>query len=236
MRYEGRQEAGRVLARELQHLEFGPCLVAGIPRGGIIVAREVADCLRAPLTAIHTRKLSSPQAPEFAFGAMDEDGHAVLDYRSVVSLGLGENEIEQVKADVAREIARRAESYPGPRLRELLPGRTVVIVDDGLATGFTAQVAMGYALRHGAEAIVVAVPCASERAAYELKSLLKRPEDRFICPLVDPEFTSVGEHYRHFPEVEDEEVRERLAPAKTRGGADTAPARMIDVRDSRRVP
>ena len=236
MRYEGRQEAGRILAGELRHLELGPCVVAGIPRGGIIVASEVAQLLHAPLAAIHTRKLSSPQAPQFAFGAMDEDGHAVLDYRSVVSLGLGENEIELVKAEVAGEIARRAKSYPGKHLRDLLPGRTVVIVDDGLATGLTVQVAVGYALHHGAEAIVVAVPCASERAAYELKSLLKRPEDRFICPLVDPEFRSVGEHYRHFPEVEDEEAAERLAPAKTRGGTETAPVRKRDVHDSRRVP
>jgi predicted phosphoribosyltransferase len=236
MRYEGREEAGRILAGELRLLELGPCVVAGIPRGGIIVASEVAQRLHAPLTAIHTRKLSSPQAPEFAFGAMDEDGHAVLDYRSVVSLGLGENEIERVKAEVAGEIARRAQSYPGKHLRDLLPGRTVVIVDDGLATGLTVQVAVGYALRHGAEAIVVAVPCASERAAYELKSLLKRPEDRFICPLVDPEFGSVGEHYRHFPEVEDEEVAERLAPGKTKAGAETAPARTRDAHHSRRVP
>ena len=109
-------------------------------------------------------------------------------------------------------------------------------MDDGLATGLTMQVAVGYALRHGAEAIVVAVPCASERAAYELRSLLKRPEDRFICPLVDPEFRSVGEHYRRFPEVEDEEAAQRLAPAKTRGVRETAPARKRDVQNSRRVP
>jgi putative phosphoribosyl transferase len=225
-----------VLARELRDLGLGPCVVAGIPRGGIIVAEPIADVLRAPLTAIHTRKLSSPQAPEVAFGAMDEDRHAILDYRSVVSLGLGETEIERVKAEVAPVIARRAGSYPGTHLRDLLPGRTAVIVDDGLATGLTMHVAVGYALRHGAEAIVVAVPCASERAAYEVKSLLKRPEDRFLCPRVDPEFRSVGEYYRHFPQVEDEEVAERLGAAKTGAGAPEVPARRIEGRDSRRVP
>jgi len=236
MPYEGRQEAGRTLAGELQDLELGPCVVAGIPRGGIIVAGEVASALGAPLIALHTRKLTAPQAPEFAFGAIDEDGHAVLDYRSVVALGLGEAEIERAKAEVAREVKRRADAYSARPLRDFPPGQPVLIVDDGLATGLTMQVAIGCALRHGAEAIVVAVPCASERAAYELKSLLKRPEDRFICPLVDPEFGSVGEHYRHFPEVEDEEVAERLAPGKTKAGAETAPARTRDAHHSRRVP
>ena len=213
MRYEGRLEAGGVLAKELLEMELGPCVVAGIPRGGIIVAGPIAFALGAPLTALHTHKLSSPQASEFAFGAMDEDGHVVIDYRSVVALGLGEAEIERVKADVGREVARRRTEYPGPRLQDFLPGRTVVIVDDGLATGLTMQVAVSCALRHGAEATVVAVPCASERAAYEVRSLLKRPEDRFVCPLVDPEFRSVGEHYSDFPQVEDAEVAERLGRA-----------------------
>ena len=210
MRYEGRPEAGGILARELVQMELGPCVVAGIPRGGIIVAGPIADALGAPLIALHTRKLSSPQAPEFAFGAMDEDGHVVIDYRSVVALGLGEAEIERVKAEVGRDVARRRASYPGWRLEDFLPGRTVVIVDDGLATGLTMQVAVGCALRHGAEATVVAVPCASERAAYEIQSLLKRPEDRFVCPLVAPAFRSVGEHYDRFPQIEDAEVARLL--------------------------
>jgi predicted phosphoribosyltransferase len=210
MRYEGRLEAGRVLASELWKLELGPCIVAGIPRGGIIVAGPIADRLGAPLAAVHTRKLSSPQAPEYAFGAMDEDGHAVLEYRSVVALGLGERDVEQVKATVAREVARRAQVYPGKRFADHLPAPTVVLVDDGLATGLTMQAAIGYAQRHGAEAIVVAVPCASERAAYEVRSMLQRPGDRFVCPLVDSEFGAVGAYYRDFRQVTDEEVAKVL--------------------------
>jgi predicted phosphoribosyltransferase len=77
------------------------------------------------------------------------------------------------------------------------------------------QAAIGCALRHGAEAIVVAVPCASERAAYEVRSLLKRPQDRLVCPLVDPEFRSVSEHYQAFPQVEDDEVAERLEQTRS---------------------
>ena len=199
-------------------------------------SQAIAERLDAPLAAVHTRKLSSPQAPEYAFGAMDEDGHAVIDYRSVVALGLGEVEVEQVKATVAREVARRARLLPRKTPRRLPAGPTVVLVDDGLATGLTMQAAMGYAQRHGAEAIVVAVPCASERAAYEVRSLLQRPADRFVCPVVDPEFRAVGDHYRDFPQVTDDEVAERLAPAKTRGGTDSAAERKGDVHHSRRVP
>ena len=213
MLYEGRLEAGQVLAQELSHLDLGPCVVAGIPRGGSVVAGPIAQLLGAPLTVVHTRKLSSPQAPEYAFGAMDEDGQAVLDYRSVVTLGLGEAEVERIKAATAGAIARRVGLYPGPRLCDLLPGRTAVLVDDGLATGLTMQAAIGYVQRHGAEATVVAVPCASERAAYEMKSLLQRDGDRFICPEVRPEFGAVGQYYRDFGQVADEDVVELLRRA-----------------------
>lgn len=213
MLYEGRLEAGRVLARALGHLDLGPCVVAGIPRGGAVVAAPIAERLGAPLTVIHTRKLSAPQSPEYAFGAMDEDGQAVVDYKSVVTLGLGEAEVERLKAATAGAIARRVGLYPGPRLRDLLAGRTAVLVDDGLATGLTMQAAIGYAQRHGAEATVVAVPCASERAAYEMKSLLQRDGDRFVCPEVHAEFGAVGEYYRDFGQVADEDVVELLRRA-----------------------
>ena len=212
MRYAGRLEAGKVLARELQ-LELGPCVVAGIPRGGMVVAWSIAELLGAPLTVVHTRKLSSPQAPEYAFGAMDEDGHAVIDYRSVVTLGVGEADVERIKAAAAGAIARRIGLYPGSRLCDLLPGRTAVLVDDGLATGLTMQAAIGYVQRHGAEATVVAVPCASERAAYEMKSLLQRDGDRFVCPEVRADFGAVSDYYREFGQVADEDVVELLKRA-----------------------
>ncbi len=213
MQYEGRLEAGRVLADELWKLELGPCVVAGIPRGGIIVARPVAERLGAPLAALHTRKLSSPQSPEYAFGAMDEDGQTILDYRATVALGLGTSDVERIKAEVGPEIARRAAAYPGPRLREYLSGRTVVVVDDGLATGLTMQAAIAYTQRHETTATVVAVPCASERAVFEVQSLLRRPGDRLVCPLIDPDFRAVGDYYRYFRQVSDEEVTEALARA-----------------------
>ena len=101
MRYRGRLDAGHALAAELEDLAVGPCVVAGIPRGGVIVARPIADRLGAPLTALHTRKLTAPIAPEVAFGAVDEDGHVVIDYATSVSLGLGDADVVRIKAEVA---------------------------------------------------------------------------------------------------------------------------------------
>lgn len=215
MDYEGRQEAGRVLASELRRLELGSCVVAGIPRGGILVAAPIAQQLGASLGALNTRELFSAEAPEYAFGAVDEDRHAILDYRAMVTLGLGESDVERIKAGVAREMERCLASYPGPRLAHSLLGRTVVLVDDGLATGLTMQAAIAYAQRHGATATVVAVPCASDRAAYEVGSLLCRLDDRLVCPLVAPDFRAVGDYYRDFHQVSDEEVAQILEHASS---------------------
>jgi putative phosphoribosyl transferase len=222
MRYEGRLEAGRVLADELGRLEVGSCVVAGIPRGGVIVAWPIAERLGAPLAALHTRKLTSPLQPEFAFGAMDEDGHAILDHRSVVSLGLGPAEVARIESEVSEEMARRRGLYPGRPLRDYLPGRTVVLVDDGLATGLTMHAAIAYAQRHGATATVVAVPCASAAAAREVEDALRRRGDRFVCPVVDSDFRAVGDYYLDFHQVADADVTELLArapsPEPARGG------------------
>jgi putative phosphoribosyl transferase len=211
MRYEGRAEAGGVLAEELRRLDLGPCVVAGIPRGGVMVAAPIAEHLGAPLVALHARKLCLPLTPEVAFGAVDEDGHTVLDYRAIVTLGLGESEVEEIRAGVSREVVWRIACYPGPRLADCVSGRTVIIVDDGLATGLTMQAAIAYARRQGALAIVAAVPCASDRAVYEVGSLLCRSEDRLVCLVVDPEFRAVSDYYRDFGPLADVDVVQLLA-------------------------
>ena len=222
MRYEGRLEAGRVLAGRIEKLGLGPCVVAGIPRGGVVVASSVAEQLGAPLVAIHARKLSSPEASEFAFGAMDENGHALVDHRALVALGLGDEDVARIEGEVARELGRCRAIYPGGRLTDHLPGRVVIVVDDGLATGLTMRAAVACAQRHGAKATVVAVPCAAERAAREMERTLRRRGDRFVCPVVDPDFQAVSGYYESFPQVSDVEVADLLARATTstltRGG------------------
>ncbi len=222
MQYQGRLEAGRVLADRIERLGLGPCVVAGIPRGGVVVARSVADRLGAPLVAIHARKLSSPEVPEFAFGAMDEDGHALVDHRAVVALGLGDEDVARIEREVACELGRCRALYPGGRLVDQDRRRVVVLVDDGLATGLTMRAAVACAQRRGARATVVAVPCAAETAAREMERALRRPGDRFVCPVVDADFRAVGGYYESFPQVTDSEVADLLAraasPAPVRGG------------------
>ena len=198
-----------MLAGELRKLDLGSCLVAGIPKGGMVVAAAVAEQLGAPLAALHTRELFSPSSPELAFGAMDEDGRTVLDYRAIVTRGLGEGEIEDIKA-----VAGLRDGAAGG-LSSLAPGRlpaerAVVLVDDGLATSLTMQAAITYAQRHGATATVVAVPCGSDRAVYEVRSLLSRADDRLVCPRVDAGFRAVRDYYQTFPPVTDAEVVQLL--------------------------
>jgi predicted phosphoribosyltransferase len=113
--FQDRAEAGRALAEELAPLISGPCVVAAIPRGGVAVALPIVERLRVPLTVAYARKLTAPFAPEFAFGALDEDAQTVLDPGAVASLGLGPEEMEQAKARVWAEIQRRMTLYRGGR-------------------------------------------------------------------------------------------------------------------------
>ena len=198
MRYQGRVEAGQILADTLHQMELGPSVIAGIPRGGVVVAASIATRLGAPLTAVHARTLSSSAAPEVAFGAIDEDGQTIVDPRTASGLGLGSVDVGRLEIKVARELVLRRDRYPGHRLHDLLPGRTLVLVDDGLATGFTMRVAVAYAQRHGAKTTVVAVPCASSAAAHDIRNAL-RPGDDFVCPLVIADFRAVGDYYDAFP-------------------------------------
>jgi predicted phosphoribosyltransferase len=177
-------------------------VVAAIPRGGVAVALPIVERLRVPLTVAYARKLTAPFAPEFAFGALDEDAQTVLDPGAVASLGLGPEEMEQAKARVWAEIQRRMTLYRVPPLAHHLPGAAVVLVDDGLATGLTMRAALEYARRHGAREITVAVPCAATGVAERFR----RAADRFVSLIVDDAFTAVGTYYEDFSPVTDEDV------------------------------
>jgi predicted phosphoribosyltransferase/dienelactone hydrolase len=213
--FRDRGEAGRRLAERLASLVRSPAVVAGIPRGGLLVAEPIAERLAAPLTVLYARKLAAPLAPELAFGALDEDGEAVVDPRTVAALGLGPAEVERIKARVRDEIQRRMALYGTPPLAHFLPAAEVVLVDDGLATGLTMQAALAYARRHGARTVTVAVPCASAEAAERFR----READRFVSLVVDEAFVAVGAYYVDFSPVSDDEVRAVLARA-TRGPAE----------------
>jgi predicted phosphoribosyltransferase/dienelactone hydrolase len=222
MRFEDRTDAGRRLAAALAPVLKPPCVVAAIPRGGVAIAMPIVERFHVPLTVVYARKLTAPVAPEFAFGALDEDGQTILEPRSVSMLGLSPADVEHARQRVAKEIRRRMTTYGVPPLAHYLPDAAVVLVDDGLATGLTMRAALEYARRHGAREIVVAVPCASASAA----ETFGRAADRVVSLVVDPEFEAVGQDYDDFSAVSDDEVIAMLTSARAPAAkAATAPSR-----------
>jgi predicted phosphoribosyltransferase/pimeloyl-ACP methyl ester carboxylesterase len=216
--FRDRAEAGRALADRLAPLVRRPCIVAAFPQGGVAVALPVAERLRAPLTVIYARTLAAPIAPEFAFGALDEDGQIVTDPAASAWLRLPDVELERVKTAVSTEIQRRISRYRAAPLARHLPGATVVLVDDGTASPLTMTAALAYARRHGAAAVIVATPCASGAAA----DRLRREADELVALAIDERFAAAREYYRDFSAVSDEQVMAMLEQARRR--LDPAPS------------
>jgi putative phosphoribosyl transferase len=207
-----RLEAGESLADAVSVVPRGRCVVAAIPRGGVVVGRPVADLLHAPLALAFVRKVFVPAAPELAIGAVDEDGRTVVD-ECATSMGVTGDALRTAKCVALAEIQRQKRIFSGPALKRLLPGATAVLVDDGLATGDTMVAAVQYARRHGARRVVVAVPCASGSAAERIR----HEADEFICLVEADGFFAVGAFYVDFAQVEDQEVCDLLAPPEEAG-------------------
>jgi putative phosphoribosyl transferase len=197
-----RNQAGAALAMELSSLDPPAAAVASISRGGLIVATPVSGLLGIPLTLIHARELLAPLPPRLPFGALDEDGHAVVDYPLVGALRLDGDEIESIKRSAFTAIRRRQALYDARPLADFLPAKRVVLVAEGLSNGLRMDAAVAYARRHGAAEVIVAVPCASSYAAARLRG----SADRLVTLVIDPDFGAVGSYYADFPRVTDEEV------------------------------
>jgi putative phosphoribosyl transferase len=210
MQFGDRAEAGRKLAARLAPALSPLSVVAAIPRQGVAVALPIVERLALPLTLVYARKLTAPFAPELAFGAVDEDGHAILDHATVTMLELSLEEIEKTKAQVGVEIRQRVALYRVPPLGDYLRGRGAVLVDDGVTTGLTMRAAVAYARRHGARDVTVATPCASGPAAERLR----READKFVSLVVDEQFHPLTSYYVDFRPVPDEEVAAMLARAR----------------------
>lgn len=181
-------------------------LVLGLARGGVPVAREVASLLRAPLDVLLVRKLGLPKQPEYAMGAIASGGVTVLDDEVIQTMGVSEQALDAVMARERKELARREALYRREP-SSTIEGRTVILVDDGLATGSTMRAAIASVKRRLARAVVVAVPV----AASETCEMIRQEADDVIC-LATPEiFRAVGLWYQDFPQVSDDEVREALA-------------------------
>ncbi|MFF5177111.1 phosphoribosyltransferase [Micromonospora sp. NPDC000316] len=203
--YRDRAEAGRVLADRLTALIGQPdVVVLGLVRGGVPVARVIAERLGAPLDVLVVRKLGMPWAREVAFGAVGPGGVQVLN--DMVAGRLSSDDIAEVNHRELVELERREQLYRGGRAPLDLTGRTVVIVDDGLATGATARAAVEVVRRLGARRVVVAVPVGAQEA-YEL---LAAEADQVVCAQRPQDFGAVSLYYDDFHEVSDDEVIESL--------------------------
>ena len=200
--FVNRTHAGEMLATALQPYANADPIVLALPRGGVAVAEPIARVLGAPLDALIVRKLGAPVNPEFAFGAVGEGGAVVIDQQTVRDLHLDDVTRDRIISDALIEIQRRVDTYRGGRELPQLANRTVIIVDDGLATGSTAAAGIAVIRALGAARIVLAVPTGSPQAVIAMRARC----DEVIC-LEEPDwFGSVGSQYEAFPQVSDDEV------------------------------
>lgn len=205
--FRDRREAGRALAELLQHYRGEPdVIVLGLAGGGVPVAAEVAAALGAALDTIVVRKLGAPGSPEFAIGALAADGRIVLNDDMVRALDLTAAQVRDIAHDEAQELARREAAYRMGRRPPDISGRTVIVVDDGLATGSSMFAAVDAISANGAARIVVAVPAAPESTCREFEAIV----DEVVCASMPSPFFAVGDSFWNFTQVTDEEARELL--------------------------
>ncbi len=213
--FADRADAGRQLAAGLaEYAAREDVIVLALPRGGVPIGFEVAARLDAPLDVYVVRKLGVPGREELAMGALAGDGTCVVDEQLVESLGITPQELDAAVARESAEIARRERAYREARPAPELSGKTIIVVDDGLATGATMRAAAIALRRHNPSKLVVAVPVAAPRTC----ASLSHEVDRVVCAFTPEPFHAVGLYYENFDQIGDEEVRRLLAQAAaTRG-------------------
>ena len=217
--FRDRRDAGRLLAEKLAAYATRPdVLVLALPRGGVPVAYEVAHRLGAPLDVFVVRKLGVPGHEELAMGAVATGGVRVLNDQLVEQLGIPDHMIDGVAARERQELARRERLYRGGRRPPDVRGRTVILVDDGLATGATMYAAIEALRKQNPGRIVVAVPTASPETCEEMKA----KADHVICAITPDPFQAVGRWYQDFSQTSDEEVADLLARRSTPGNSEAA--------------
>ncbi len=209
-RFTDRRDAGRVLGERLAAADRGDVIVLGLPRGGVVVAAEVASALRAPLDVLVVRKIGLPWQPELAMGAIAAVGDSVETVRTEAVLARSNADEETFAAVRERELAelrRRENAYRGDRPALSVAGRAVLLVDDGLATGSTMRAAVVAVRRNRPASITVAVPIGSPATC----EALAREVDELVCLSAPRSFRAVGQGYADFTPTEDDEVRTALA-------------------------
>ena len=211
-RYPDRRAAGRILAQSLRSYADDPQrIVLALPRGGVPVGFEVARALAAPLDIVLVRKLGVPGQEELAMGAIASGGVRFMNTDVLNSLGVPAQQIEQIVLREQEELQRREQQYRADRPPTVVKGRTVILVDDGLATGASMHAAARAMYLQGARQVVVAVPVAAAATCRELARVV----DQVVCPLTPEPFYAVGMWYDDFEQTSDEEVRRLLESTQT---------------------
>ena len=206
-RFLDRSDAGKKLAEKLKNYQNGKDLIVlGLPRGGIPVAYEVAKAFKAPLDVFLVRKLGLPNQPELAMGAIASGGVRVMNENVVRRSGVSEQQVEEIVNEEQKKLQEREEIYRGARPEIGIHGKTVLLVDDGLATGASMQAAVSALKEFDPEKIVVAVPTAPRDTCQEFESLV----DEVVCLRTPSPFWGVGGSYQNFSQTSNEEVRELL--------------------------
>lgn len=207
--FRDRKDAGEKLAEALMALKDTNTVVLALPRGGVPVAREVANRLRLPIDILICRKLGVPGHEEFAFGAIAEGGVSYIDNNTIMSLGLSQSTLDRVYDRESKALNTRVQKFRGHSSLISLKGRTALIIDDGVATGATARAACLAARSFGAQRVVLAVPVGPRDTQTSI------PEaDEVICLDTPALFLAVGNHYENFAQVEDAEVIQTLEQGK----------------------
>lgn len=209
--FADRREAGRQLAVALERFRGTASVVLGLPRGGVPVAYEIATALQLPLGVYIVRKLGVPGHRELAMGAIASGGTKVMDEELIRELRIPQAAIDEVVAEEERELAGRERLF-ATKGRPLLEGRTVILVDDGLATGSTMRAAVRAVRQHKPAKVVVATPVGAPSTC----TALEAEADEVVCLRRPEPFSAVGLWYRRFDQTPDEEVRDLLTAAERR--------------------
>lgn len=204
--FRDRVEAGRLLATELEKYRDADPVILALPRGGVVVGYEVAEYLRAPLDVIVVRKLGAPEQPELGIGAVAPAGVYLLDSAIINHLGLSQQEVDAILEREKGELSRRIKQYRGEEGLPEITGKTVILVDDGLATGITARAAIATLRTLEPLQIVLAVPVSARSAVVNVRN----ETDDFVCLAIPHPFRAVGLWYEEFTQVTDAEVIELL--------------------------